>query len=299
MRAWITPCLALALAVPAAAAPTAEEKCEISKNQLAGRYAACRHAAVAAAIKKQVAPDFSKCDAQFDSGWTKAEEKAAKQGATCPDGSAPADVSDLVADQSDSVASILAGTAPPAPVCGNGIREAGEECDLNDIGSATCASEEPGLPGAEGALVCAGDCTLDRTACTSPCLQSHQVLKSSERNVSSNDGDGGVELCDAGAGDDEWVGDAWYRFAGPAGDRMPETAPDAFACGSDAPGWLNGTHPGVGDGAVERTVCFNWEGNTCAWSASVEVLHCGGFYLYHLPEAPNCMLRYCGETPPL
>ena len=87
-----------------------------------------------------------------------------------------------------------------------------------------------------------------------------------------------------------------YRYNGLLG--WPESAPAVFACGTDAPGWLDGAHPAPEEGAVDRTVCFNWSGNECSWSASIEVLNCGAFYLYHLPVPSQCALRYCGETPP-
>ena len=48
------------------------------------------------------------------------------------------------------------------------------------------------------------------------------------------------------------------------------------------------------DGVVSRQVCFNWSGNQCAWNAQVDIVACPDFYLYHLPNAPVCNLRYCG-----
>ena len=46
----------------------------------------------------------------------------------------------------------------------------------------------------------------------------------------------------------------WYRFQGAAGDRMADKCVPQFHCGTDAPGWLNGTHPTVAEGVVTRTV---------------------------------------------
>lgn len=46
--------------------------------------------------------------------------------------------------------------------CGNGVVEAGEQCDGGDLGGATCESE--GFGG--GGLLCTADCTLDTSNCT-------------------------------------------------------------------------------------------------------------------------------------
>ena len=48
--------------------------------------------------------------------------------------------------------------------CGNNGREAGEDCDGPDFGSATCITE--GYSG--GALACNSTCTFDYSSCTSP-----------------------------------------------------------------------------------------------------------------------------------
>ena len=51
---------------------------------------------------------------------------------------------------------------PETRQCGNGILEAGEQCDKTDFGSATCASLRPGT---SGQLLCNSDCTIDLTGC--------------------------------------------------------------------------------------------------------------------------------------
>ncbi len=52
--------------------------------------------------------------------------------------------------------------AGPDPICGNGVINAGEECDSDALGGASCA----GLGYADGELSCTKDCRLDRTACS-------------------------------------------------------------------------------------------------------------------------------------
>ena len=91
------------------------------------------------------------------------------------------------------------------------------------------------------------------------------------------------------------MGNIWYRFTGGAGTKLAMTAPPVSHCGTSATGWMQGALPAVADNAVARTVCFNWSGNVCNWSAAIQVRNCGTFYVYKLPNAPNCSLRYCTE----
>lgn len=53
--------------------------------------------------------------------------------------------------------------APAGPVCGNNVRETGEECDGSDLGGATCLIQLPGSIG--GTLSCTTACTYDTSAC--------------------------------------------------------------------------------------------------------------------------------------
>ena len=48
----------------------------------------------------------------------------------------------------------------------------------------------------------------------------------------------------------------WYRFMGAAGTKMPPQVVPISRCGTDATGWLSGSHPTVNQGAVRRRVCF-------------------------------------------
>lgn len=114
-------------------------------------------------------------------------------------------------------------------------------------------------------------------------------LTEANRNVTFNDGDGDIEICDNN------LFNVWYRFTGAAGVMMPTVVQPLFACGSDVPGWLNGAHPTVNEGIVDRTVCFHWNNNPCNWTAAVQVRNCGGYYVYK-PAADPCVLRCCGTN---
>ena len=68
----------------------------------------------------------------------------------------------------------------------------------------------------------------------------------------------------------------WYRFAAPAGTRMPTSSPDAYRCGTMYGGWLAARHPAVGEPVVkEAKVCFPSANNdpqyACNWETTTEV----------------------------
>ncbi|XP_068706697.1 uromodulin-like [Montipora foliosa] len=95
---------------------------------------------------------------------------------------------------------------------------------------------------------------------------------------------------------DKEIGQAWFRFQGAAGTRMPTLCPPTHRCNTHAPGWLSGGHPSVADGQVNKTVCFHWTSDCCLWSTTIKVRNCGSFYVYYLNSTPTCQLRYCGTN---
>ena len=104
--------------------------------------------------------------------------------------------------------------------------------------------------------------------------------------------------CDAGQSSSKsqkFDGPGWYRFGGLAGERLPENPVDENMCLTIVTGWMNGQHPVKPGQRVERTVCFNWVGDTCAWQEKIKVQHCGSYFIYELPNTPGCYLRYCAE----
>jgi len=132
------------------------------------------------------------------------------------------------------------------------------------------------------------------------CLNPIQ-LTLNNRNVAFNDG-GTTLRCDwdgwNNPGPNDWTTpNAWYRFTGAAGTKMPTSAPPIYSCGTHAPGWMQGAYPTLQEGIVTRTVCYNWSGNTCLWSNPIKVVNCGSYYVFQLPSvAAQCWLRYCGTN---
>ena len=89
----------------------------------------------------------------------------------------------------------------------------------------------------------------------------------------------------------------WYRFSGAAGNQMVESCVDMYRCGTIYPGWLDGSHPTVNEGAVQRRVCFSYYvygGDCCSLSTYIRVRNCGGFFVYQLKPLTVCNSRYCG-----
>ena len=88
----------------------------------------------------------------------------------------------------------------------------------------------------------------------------------------------------------------WYRFQGAAGDRMLDKCVLQYRCGTEHPGWLDGTHPTVAGRVVLLKVCFSGYRGCCDWSYYVRVQNCGSYYVYELKMPTTCNLRYCGNA---
>ena len=91
----------------------------------------------------------------------------------------------------------------------------------------------------------------------------------------------------------------WYRFSGGAGTQMAEACRKMYSCSTNSSGWLNGTHPTVAEGIVQRKVCFlqrvsQFFNGCCYYSKNISVRNCGAFYVYRLDPA-GCDYRYCGN----
>ena len=112
------------------------------------------------------------------------------------------------------------------------------------------------------------------------------MLNEADRNKNYR----GAAKCDSG------LAKAWYRFVGAAGRQMPTQCVPVNRCGTSGPGWLTGGHPTVGQGAVQRLVCFHLRGNCCQRSLNIRVQNCGAFFVYELSRPPACPLRFCGDN---
>ncbi|XP_059816489.1 uncharacterized protein LOC132388155 isoform X2 [Hypanus sabinus] len=98
--------------------------------------------------------------------------------------------------------------------------------------------------------------------------------------------------------DGQWMDDGnlevgWYRFNSSGGRKIPETVVHGHRCSGENPGWLNGSHPSVGEQEVHRSVCFSSGENTCSWSLEIKVKNCPGYFVYWLKPTPANHTVYC------
>ncbi|XP_072894999.1 uncharacterized protein [Hemitrygon akajei] len=88
----------------------------------------------------------------------------------------------------------------------------------------------------------------------------------------------------------------WYRFNSSGGWKIPETVVPQGRCSGEYSGWLNGSHPKVGEEEVTRTVCFTVGENTCYWSLEIRVKNCSGYFVYRLWPTPSSNAVYCTDS---
>ena len=99
----------------------------------------------------------------------------------------------------------------------------------------------------------------------------------------------------------DFDGTTWFRFVEPAGTTLSTLNPQQLSCGTDGIAWMKGRHPIMFGKVVQRTICFSWSGNKCAWSLpNTNVVACkwyndSEFYLYQLKKPPICALAYCAQ----
>ena len=128
----------------------------------------------------------------------------------------------------------------------------------------------------------------------SQCLQwNHRVLNETWRQTSEHYSKTGYH-CDS-TGSLHGFTPGWHSFSPTIGGAMPEKCTSMQYCGTTASGWLKGSHPNVIGQKISRTVCFSLSGNCCWRQTSVEVINCGQYYIYNLPNTPTCDLAYCAR----
>ena len=90
----------------------------------------------------------------------------------------------------------------------------------------------------------------------------------------------------------DWSGSGWYRFLRPAGTRMSTSPTPKRRCLTQGTAWMRGAHPRSKGQTNNVTFCFNWD-HSCWRSVRGKVTNCGSFYVYFLPNVPQCHNRYC------
>ncbi|XP_019616250.1 PREDICTED: uromodulin-like [Branchiostoma belcheri] len=133
-------------------------------------------------------------------------------------------------------------------------------------------------------------CCCLQVLCTADTCTDYTADDEPKRSVQYNATTNSTLLCDRG------LSTGWYRFTSAAGGEMPTTCPPNFACGTREPMWLNGGHPAVQDGEVNRTVCVRQSDDCCGLQVDIRVRNCSGFYVYYLTSPPGCDMAYCAGT---
>lgn len=150
--------LLLALASAALATPpTDAQKCRAAKLKAAGKYYLCRMLAEKKAVLQSDTPDYSACDTKLAAKWAAAETSF---GMACPTLGDQGTREGEVAVDTGEMALRLSNSA--LLVCGDGIKNGGEQCDGSDLGGATCVTV--GYSG--GMLSCSSICQFDVAGCT-------------------------------------------------------------------------------------------------------------------------------------
>jgi len=120
-----------------------------------------------------------------------------------------------------------------------------------------------------------------------PQCASYTVNIDSTRNIASSSG----TTCDQTIFSKQ--SPTWVRFESPAGTMIPTSAPAENHCHTSATGWMSTKYPLVAGLTLHATVCYNSGSNNCAYSNSILVTNCTGFYVFALTAPPKCNLRYC------
>ena len=120
--------------------------------------------------------------------------------------------------------------------------------------------------------------------------ENHKEIDNSRRSVQSQWKWGQTPLCDKD------LSQGWYRFKSFVGGQIPTQRVNMNHCGTMAPIWLDGTHPGPDDPVARVKACVNLfeRRQGCFFSFYVSIKNCGGrFYLYFLQPTSICYTAYC------
>lgn len=135
-------------------------KCEAGKLKESSKYAACRLKADAKAVTTGEAADYTKCESKFTDKWGSLEDTALP--AVCPSDGDVGTMNTRITTDTAEIATLLAGGT--IEVCGDGVIDAGEDCDLGAPGTSDCDTETSGVS-TLGELSCDSACQYDTSGC--------------------------------------------------------------------------------------------------------------------------------------
>ncbi|XP_041038142.1 uncharacterized protein LOC121274841 isoform X2 [Carcharodon carcharias] len=127
------------------------------------------------------------------------------------------------------------------------------------------------------------------SALTDPCAN-HTILDQAWRSIYCKWTEcTGQWMCD------DKLQEGWYQFKSSGGLKIPETLILFGHCSTASSGWLNGSHPTMGEGEVTRTVCFTLAENRCFWTREIKIKNCSSDFVYELKPVPGCNAAYCTD----
>ena len=88
----------------------------------------------------------------------------------------------------------------------------------------------------------------------------------------------------------------WYRLTGSYQYLQEQGVHAENIANTDAPGFLQFSHPGTLWQTVSGTVGFNWSGSNTWATSSIQVTNCGSYFVYNLPPAGCCTCAYASGS---
>jgi len=143
--------------------------CQSTKTKEAGTLAKCLQTAQSKLVTGGDMTKFNeavtKCTTKFSGKWSGAEQKAIDKGGACQTTGDLAVVTDSIQRHVDCIADALQSGDQGCLLCGNGVLDAGEDCELGTMGVGTCSTATSGAA-PYGTLGCGSDCDYVTSGCT-------------------------------------------------------------------------------------------------------------------------------------
>lgn len=151
-----------------ATAATIPVACQSAKTKEAGNLAKCLQGAqsklVTTGDSAAYAAAVTKCTDKFSGKWQDGEQKAIDKGGACQTSGDEAAVMASIQANVECIATALQTGDKSCLQCGNGVVDAGEDCDLGTMNGGTCSTATGGTKPL-GDLDCDASCQFDTAGC--------------------------------------------------------------------------------------------------------------------------------------
>jgi hypothetical protein len=164
---------ALVLSASISMAANIPVACQSAKTKEAGSLAKCLETAMSKFVTTGDAAAYgdavTKCTGKFSTKWQGAEQKATDKGGTCKTTGDEAQVLASIQAKVACIATALDTGNKQCLLCGNGVIDAGENCDLGALGVGTCSTATGGTK-PYGTLDCSASCQYNTSGCAAGIL---------------------------------------------------------------------------------------------------------------------------------